>query len=688
VARRAPLGPTFALLLVVLGAGAAALWAAGWRPANNAVVPDLAAYLAPKYRYAAERVAGRELPLWNPHEFCGLPFLATIQPAVLYPPLRVLYAIFPPAVAYTAFFVVHLVLAACFTAMLARQLGAGRWPSILAAGWVIHPLFLTRAYNQAGFLSGLTWVPVLLLLLRRVVAQPSSRDAAMLGMIAAVQVTSGYPPLVLATAYLLLLSLPFWLADAARPVAALRASAIALAVSLVTAVLLASAQVLPAIDFVASTDRMSAVAAFDASLTGAGVDALLTDLGAAQRTWTEAAHVAWRQFGPVPIAAGLIGLVAWPTAAGCYLLAAALACTLVPMPMLRALPFAGFVRLFFEWPIAAPLFVYGWAALGLEGIARRLPFARPWLPVAAVMVLAMTMAWNFPVAAREWKIPNPWPDRELPDAVIVGCDLGAGRSRVLWPQGHFNGAVITQRLDSIAGYESSLPPSRAGKLLRALKIDVPPMWAGWPPYVARHAGLLARMGVRCIVVPQSTAVLAQRFALVHDQPPDVVYRVDPLLPRARAVFAAVAVATPDAALEMLLDETVDPRAAVILEGSPEPPLATCPPADRARVTTRIESYRPEEVRVRTEGSCERWIVLADSNDPGWVATVDERPAAIHQADYAFRAVRVPGGTHELVFRYRPGGIRIGIPLSLVGMLAVGGLAALPTARDPLRTMAN
>ena len=190
-----------AILLAVLCAIAIGLWSGGWRVrAFIAGQTDLGSYFVPKYQYAADRIAAGELPLWNPYEFGGIPFLATIQPGVFYPPIRVAYAVLSGEDAHLLLFAMHVVIASLGALLLARDLGLALWPAVFAAAWVSQPIWLVRIYDHPIFLSAASWIPLLLLLSRRLVHAPTARRAALLGLVAAPRAVSGYPPLVLATA--------------------------------------------------------------------------------------------------------------------------------------------------------------------------------------------------------------------------------------------------------------------------------------------------------------------------------------------------------------------------------------------------------------------------------------------------------------------------------------------------------
>jgi hypothetical protein len=87
-------------------------------------------------------------------------------------------------------------------------------------------------------------------------------------------------------------------------------------------------------------------------------------------------------------------------------------------------------------------------------------------------------------------------------------------------------------------------------------------------------------------------------------------------------------------------------------------------------TARIVEDLPERVVIQTEAAMPAYLVLADTFDPGWSATVDDHPALIRPAYVAFRAVFLPQGKHTVVFTYRPAGFEPGLRLTLFG-IAVG-----------------
>ncbi len=87
---------------------------------------------------------------------------------------------------------------------------------------------------------------------------------------------------------------------------------------------------------------------------------------------------------------------------------------------------------------------------------------------------------------------------------------------------------------------------------------------------------------------------------------------------------------------------------------------------------RIRRYEPQRVEIDVQLARPGLLILADVYYPGWVLTVDDRPAPILRANRLMRGVALEGGRHHLVFRYQPASVRQGAALSLLGLLALLG----------------
>jgi len=73
------------------------------------------------------------------------------------------------------------------------------------------------------------------------------------------------------------------------------------------------------------------------------------------------------------------------------------------------------------------------------------------------------------------------------------------------------------------------------------------------------------------------------------------------------------------------------------------------------------------------------LLLQDTWYPGWRATVDGVETPILPTDLGIRAVHLKQGKHEVVMEYRPGSFKLGLGLSLLGIL-LGVLYGAKTTR--------
>ncbi|MCB1261210.1 MAG: YfhO family protein, partial [Acidimicrobiales bacterium] len=89
----------------------------------------------------------------------------------------------------------------------------------------------------------------------------------------------------------------------------------------------------------------------------------------------------------------------------------------------------------------------------------------------------------------------------------------------------------------------------------------------------------------------------------------------------------------------------------------------CPPEP-------VEVERPEPGVVRatvTNDGLDAVLSIASQPLPGWSATIDGQPVDVYPVDAMRLGVTMPGGTHDVEFRYRQPGL---VASGLVALLAL------------------
>jgi len=173
---------------------------APWRTANptslvpwNPLMWDGIAEFYPWRLFAAQTLRSGYLPLWNPHQFCGTPFVANSQSAVFYP-FNLLFCLLPVAQAFGVSVLLHLSLTGVFAYFFLRSpaLGLGRAASLVGAvawqlchwqvAWLALPTFLCVS----------AWLPLALLLVDRVAERPTAARAVPLGVCLGLMLLAGH----------------------------------------------------------------------------------------------------------------------------------------------------------------------------------------------------------------------------------------------------------------------------------------------------------------------------------------------------------------------------------------------------------------------------------------------------------------------------------------------------------------
>lgn len=260
--------------------------------------------------------------------------------------------------------------------------------------------------------------------------------------------------------------------------------------------------------------------------------------------------------------------------------------------------------------------------------------------------------------------------------------------------------------ESAAGYDSALP-STIANLWRVVLGEDPDVVEerGLPSglvtlfYTDRtRFELLPRLGITSVLGPNDledepgwdeSGRRERGLVTVYDGPDaDLLEVVDPA-PRAYVVHHATYAASPDDALETFTDPSFPWRTTVLLEGdaatADDASAAGDPPAARPLEPAEVTDHDLTEVSIDVSTDAAGYLVVLDSYDEGWTATVDGRPAEVVRANAAFRAIEVPAGSSTVTLRYTMPGLQVGLALALLTIVGVGTALGIPVARARRRT---
>ena len=353
------------------------------------------------------------------------------------------------------------------------------------------------------------------------------------------------------------------------------------------------------------------------------------------------------------------------------------------------------------WVLAAATGLLAWAAAGLPQVPRvavavallgvtalELGQARP---AAEYHQLVPTSAYNDPGPVMERLgreggryVSIAWDAADTPDkrrALAVTMPPGLTDRmrrgwRLTWPRRlaarpaweYATGA------ETISGRDGGLLPLRtyqefftaavnpAGRLTAGVTVEGPSRW-GWPA--------LDLLGVRWFVTgglpPDQIKVLeANGFRVVHRDAWFLLWE-RPSPPLARLVHDVDVVADPGERVAGLKAGYPLLRRAMV----EQPLTGLARPARPGEV--RVERRDQTRVQVAVRSDADGLLVLGDPWYPQWRVEVDGRPAELLRVDHTLRGVRVPAGSHQVVFTYQDRAFQAGLALSGLALFSLAGV---------------
>ena len=128
------------------------------------------------------------------------------------------------------------------------------------------------------------------------------------------------------------------------------------------------------------------------------------------------------------------------------------------------------------------------------------------------------------------------------------------------------------------------------------------------------------------------------------------------------------IATPQETLDAIFSSRFDPRAVVYVPGDSRPQLVGVR-SNECRVTSA--EVRADSVFARVTASGASLVLIAQAYDRHWKAFIDGQPVPLLKANYAYQALIVPAGQHEVELHYQDSLFRVGGIISAMALVACG-----------------
>lgn len=190
------------------------LFTESWIPKGGG---DLASFIYPIYTFAARWIRRGIVPLWNPHLYLGMPFVADNQSGLFYP-INLLFFALVPELTYQAvelMSVFHVFLAGVLAYLLLRDLPSlrvaaereaiagdttrkvGRIPAAVGAiAYMLSDLFVVHPGNL-NIVATAAWLPLALLCFRRALVHKSAGWSVGTGIVLGTAALAGHAQMTL-----------------------------------------------------------------------------------------------------------------------------------------------------------------------------------------------------------------------------------------------------------------------------------------------------------------------------------------------------------------------------------------------------------------------------------------------------------------------------------------------------------
>jgi Bacterial membrane protein YfhO len=684
------------------------------------VFRDFGFFSAPIAWHLRESFWQMELPLWNPLSNCGQPFLAEWNTQALYPP-ALFYLLLPFPWSFGVFCLLHLFLGGLGMFFLARQWTQNSFGAALAGVIFAFSGLMTGSLGWPATIAAMGWMPWVVWLTRRAWREGGKMlvPAALAG---ALQMLSGGVEMVLLTWVLLggIFATEFISGGAPRAKIAIRFCIVILFIAGLSA-----AQLLPFFDLLRHSERAANYFASDSPMPPTGWVNFLVPLfreGFAQGIYYQNGQFWILSYYTGVITVALAAMALWRSrtvevwvmlilSVFCLLLATGNATPLygwisahIGIVGLIRFPVKFVILPVFAMPLMAAYALAGKSQGTLKTSGPDYSWLLAWL--ATIGLIAVCLVW----AARE-------PSLSLSHAVVVN-----GLIRVA-----FFTAIVISLFILRKVTPTTIRRSIQSLVVVLVWLDLechspqPPLVKPvvFHPNMPRPAPP-PQFGFGRAMIPADVLhtltfaahqdatenFLMDRYALFSDcNLFDDIPKCDGFFPlnlRGNSllngdptgrmqdflgVYQALAIkagvlgwdprptfmpmvtggqkplfAADSETLALLAETNFNPRTEVYL---PTDIRSAVTVSNAATVKMMSVEYSPQRIRANVDADAPAMLVAAQSYFHPWHAYVDGKPTPLWRANYAFQALEIPAGEHDVELLYVDWNFRIGFLLSLI-----------------------
>ncbi len=665
--------------------------------------------------YQAERLLSGEIPLWNPYNYGGHPFLADTQAAVFYPP-RLLTIVISDwlfdgwnYVALQTETILHYLLASILMYWFARSITESAAGGLTGSVVFSYGGFLTGYPPlQLAILEAAAWTPLILLGVHRAAERGHWRFRwlSISGVALGISLLAGHPQTSLFTSYLLV---AYIVHQSIKKDIKLQATLLALVAVVGVGYGLALVQLIPGFEYTQLTTR--AAFGFDQLAGGFPYSDLLTIIYPESLTvWSPlyqgvlplvlAFFAIWHGYDSARFW-GIVALIALTFAFGGAAITYQLAYNALPgFSLFRGQERAAFVIAF----AVATMSAYGISNLS-ESIQKETTKRVLWIVAGSAWLLALQVfilsnvipalnlftllkaAFLFALLATfaaAWLMTLP--SQQNGTWLALGCSIIIFDLFSVTSNTNFEAIaarermLITEAVDEITADDNPFRvDGRVGlgenygtlTNIQDIRGTSPLQLAAVDTYLTalsqeRRYQLL---NVRYSFTDAEELELPSEIIFENSSttPPTRVHQLERPQTRAWLATNIFDVSDDAQAIGLISDPAFNPVTDVTLE---ERPASFAMPDKPVNARVTLEGYQPERITLRVTSEDNGILVLSEWYYPGWRATIDGQPTEILRANAGQRAVIVESGVHFVEFTYQPASFRVGL---------VGSVAAMVTA---------